>query len=90
MRYTLFFPSSLFPLPSSLFPLHSSLLRSPCSEVPKNQRFVPHGYKTCYSKLGYYDYSRSAINWLVTSMTAGGKVNPPSDFSTRDRCLREA
>ncbi|NEN99827.1 MAG: hypothetical protein F6K50_31430, partial [Moorea sp. SIO3I7] len=45
MRYTLFFPSSLFPLPSSLFPLHSSLLRSPCSLLPKNQRFVPHGYK---------------------------------------------
>ncbi|NEO75840.1 hypothetical protein [Moorena sp. SIO4G3] len=43
-------PSSLFPLPSSLFPLPSSLLRSrsvayglsPCSEVPKNQKFVPH------------------------------------------------
>ncbi|NEO13316.1 MULTISPECIES: hypothetical protein [unclassified Moorena] len=49
MRYTLFFPSSLFPLPSSLFPAPKSLLRSPCSEVPKNQRFVPHGYKTCYS-----------------------------------------
>ncbi|NEO17653.1 MULTISPECIES: hypothetical protein [unclassified Moorena] len=48
MRYTLFFPSSLFPLPSSLFPAPKSLLRSPCSEVPKNQRFVPHGYKTCY------------------------------------------
>ncbi|NEO65233.1 MAG: hypothetical protein F6J98_34520 [Moorea sp. SIO4G2] len=56
MRYTLFFPSSLFPLPSSLFPLHSSLLPAPCSvrvawptaSVPKNQRFVPHGYKTCY------------------------------------------
>ncbi|NEO63689.1 MAG: hypothetical protein F6J98_25960 [Moorea sp. SIO4G2] len=51
MRYTLFFPSSLFPLPSSLFPLTSSLLRSPCSEVPKNQRFVPHGYKNCYIEL---------------------------------------
>ncbi|NEO24757.1 hypothetical protein [Moorena sp. SIO4A5] len=56
MRYTLFFPSSLFPLPSSLFPLpsslfplHSSLLPAPCSLLPKNQRFVPHGYKTCYS-----------------------------------------
>ncbi|NEO16632.1 MULTISPECIES: hypothetical protein [unclassified Moorena] len=48
MRYTLFFPSSLFPLPSSLFPLHSSLLPAPCSLLPKNQRFVPHGYKTCY------------------------------------------
>ncbi|NEN98040.1 MAG: hypothetical protein F6K50_21725, partial [Moorea sp. SIO3I7] len=33
---------------SSLFPLHSSLLPAPCSLLPKNQRFVPHGYKTCY------------------------------------------
>ncbi|WP_293105973.1 hypothetical protein [Moorena sp. SIOASIH] len=41
MRYTLFFFSSLFPLPSSLLP-------APCSLLPKIQRFVPHGYKTCY------------------------------------------
>ncbi|NEO72404.1 hypothetical protein [Moorena sp. SIO3H5] len=41
MKYTLFFLSSLFPLPSSLLP-------APCSLLPKTQRFVPHGYKTCY------------------------------------------
>ncbi|WP_293104917.1 hypothetical protein [Moorena sp. SIOASIH] len=41
MRYTLFFPSSLFPLPKSLLP-------APCSLLPKTQRFVPHGYNTCY------------------------------------------
>ncbi|WP_158517517.1 hypothetical protein [Moorena producens] len=34
MRYTLFFTSSLLP--------------APCSLLPKTQRFVPHGYKTCY------------------------------------------
>ncbi|WP_267876325.1 hypothetical protein [Moorena producens] len=37
MRYTLFFISSLLPVPCSLF--------------PKTQRFVPHGYKTCYIPL---------------------------------------
>ncbi|NEO17698.1 MULTISPECIES: hypothetical protein [unclassified Moorena] len=31
MRYTLLFPSSLFPLPSSLFILPCSLLPAPCS-----------------------------------------------------------
>ncbi|WP_293052402.1 MULTISPECIES: hypothetical protein [unclassified Moorena] len=31
MRYTLFFPSSLFPLPSSLLP-------APCSLLPKNPK----------------------------------------------------
>ncbi|NEQ85576.1 MAG: hypothetical protein F6K26_37360 [Moorea sp. SIO2I5] len=34
IRYTLFFPSSLLP--------------APCSLLPKTQRFVPHGYNTCY------------------------------------------
>ncbi|NEO75799.1 hypothetical protein [Moorena sp. SIO4G3] len=41
MRYRLFFPSSLFSLCSFLLP-------PPCSLLPKNQKFVPHGYKTCY------------------------------------------
>ncbi|WP_149030986.1 hypothetical protein [Moorena producens] len=59
MRYTLFFPSSLFPLPSSLFILPCSLLPAPCSLLPKNQRFVPHGYKTCYM---YLIKSQTAIN----------------------------
>ncbi|WP_158517287.1 hypothetical protein [Moorena producens] len=31
MRYTLFFPSSLFPLHSSLLPAPCSLLPAPCS-----------------------------------------------------------
>ncbi|WP_158517619.1 hypothetical protein [Moorena producens] len=35
MRYTLF-------LPSSLFPLCSYMLPAPCSLLPKNQKFVPH------------------------------------------------
>ncbi|NEO60445.1 MAG: hypothetical protein F6J98_08395 [Moorea sp. SIO4G2] len=46
MRYTLFFPSSLFPLPFSLFPAPCSLLRTrpawPTASVPKNHKFVPH------------------------------------------------
>ncbi|WP_158517368.1 hypothetical protein [Moorena producens] len=53
MRYTLFFPTSDFRLPTSLLPAPKSLLRSPCSEVPLTQRFVPHGYKTWYNKSGY-------------------------------------
>ncbi|NEO17458.1 MULTISPECIES: hypothetical protein [unclassified Moorena] len=31
MRYTLFFPYSLFPIPYSLFPAPCSLLPAPCS-----------------------------------------------------------
>ncbi|WP_158517187.1 hypothetical protein [Moorena producens] len=27
------------------------LLPAPCSLLPKNQKFVPHGYKTCSSFL---------------------------------------
>ncbi|WP_424101499.1 hypothetical protein [Moorena producens] len=42
MRYTLFFPSSLFRL-------YYFLLPAPCSLLPKTQRFVPHEYNTCYS-----------------------------------------
>ncbi|NEP52230.1 MAG: hypothetical protein F6K65_26905 [Moorea sp. SIO3C2] len=41
MRYTLFFPSSLFPFPSSLLP-------APCSLLPKNQKFLPHKSYNCY------------------------------------------
>ncbi|NEP51736.1 MAG: hypothetical protein F6K65_24250 [Moorea sp. SIO3C2] len=51
MRYTLFFSFSLFPLCSSLLPAPCSLLPTPCSLLPKSQRFVPHGYKTCYITL---------------------------------------
>ncbi|NEO49698.1 MAG: hypothetical protein F6K55_38590 [Moorea sp. SIO4A3] len=57
MRYTLFFPSSLFPLPCSLLP-------APCSLLPKNQRFVPHGYKTCYN----LEYSKQANCVLMQSL----------------------
>ncbi|WP_424099020.1 hypothetical protein [Moorena producens] len=40
MRYTLFFTSFHFRIPSYMLP-------APCSQVPKTQRFVPHGYKNC-------------------------------------------
>ncbi|NEO95279.1 MAG: hypothetical protein F6K56_35830 [Moorea sp. SIO3G5] len=36
MRYTLFFPSSLFRLPSSLLPAPCSLLPAPCSLKPRD------------------------------------------------------
>ncbi|NEO49268.1 MAG: hypothetical protein F6K55_36315 [Moorea sp. SIO4A3] len=53
MRYTLFFPSSLLPLPSSQLTAPNAPRvaygLSPCSEVPKTQRFAPHGYKNCYN-----------------------------------------
>ncbi|NEO90984.1 MAG: hypothetical protein F6K56_12330 [Moorea sp. SIO3G5] len=40
MRYTLFFPYSLFPIPYSLFPVPCSLFPIPCSL--KTQKFVLH------------------------------------------------
>ncbi|NEO11118.1 MULTISPECIES: hypothetical protein [unclassified Moorena] len=48
MRYTLFFTSCLLPLASSLLP-------APCSLLPLTQRFVPHGYKTCYNQSRTWD-----------------------------------
>ncbi|WP_149030954.1 hypothetical protein [Moorena producens] len=49
MRYTLFFTSSLFPFSSYLLRSRSVAYGlSPCSLLPKNQKFVPHRYKTCY------------------------------------------
>ncbi|NEO38029.1 MAG: hypothetical protein F6J90_17515 [Moorea sp. SIOASIH] len=41
MRYTEFFPYSLFPIPYSLFP-------APCSLLPKTQKFVPHPIENRY------------------------------------------
>ncbi|NEO45994.1 MAG: hypothetical protein F6K55_18410 [Moorea sp. SIO4A3] len=35
-------------VPCSLLPTPCSLLPAPCSLLPLTQRFVPHGYKTCY------------------------------------------
>ncbi|NEO70159.1 hypothetical protein [Moorena sp. SIO3H5] len=35
----------------SLLPAPCSLLPAPCSLLPKTQRFVPHGYNTCYKSL---------------------------------------
>ncbi|NEO34789.1 MAG: hypothetical protein F6J90_00090 [Moorea sp. SIOASIH] len=60
MRYTEFFPCSLFPVPCSLFYLPCSLFPVPCSLKPKNL---------------YLTQLQTAINKLIISYFFGFSDN---------------